>query len=126
MSAAVSDPIVAGPNNTFYLAGGFDGQNALSLSDIWKFEVAGVLTANNVGDVVGSWTQVDNTEKLPTRVRQGGVIMPSAFVASAGGCSSADSGDSCAQQDAFVVNVNDTVENSFEGCAAPRVGPGML
>lgn len=124
MSAAVSDPIVEGPNNTFYLAGGFDGSNAISLSDIWKFEVAGVLSSNNVNATVGSWTQIDSSEKLPSRVRQGGVVMPSAYVTSAGGCSSDTSGSSCASQDAFNVNVNASVESSFNGCPAPRVGPG--
>ena len=124
-SAPTTDPIVPGPNNTFYLAGGYDGQNVLSLSDVWKFEVAGVLSANNAKDVVGSWTQVPFSDELPSRVRQGGVVMPSAFVVSAGGCPSADdSGSSCAQQDSHVLNVNATSDISPDGCPAPRVGPG--
>lgn len=52
--------------------------------------------------------------------------MPSAYVTSAGGCSSNTSGASCADQGSFVVNVNDTVETSFDGCPAPRVGPGKI
>ena len=124
----MSDAVVPGPNNTFYLSGGFDGTNAVSLSDVWKFEVAGVMSSNNVNDVVGSWTHMDTstTTDLPSRVRQGGVVMPSAFVTSVGGCSGNESGSSCAQQTSFTVNVNETVETTFNGCPAPRVGPGAI
>ncbi|OCB87543.1 hypothetical protein A7U60_g5448 [Sanghuangporus baumii] len=126
-ASTVQDPIVAGPNNTFYIAGGFDGQNALSLSDVWQFHVAGVLSSNNVDDVVGSWTQVQFSDNLPSRVRQGGAVMPSAMVVAAGGCSSDDSSDNtCAQQDSHILNVNATRDISPDGCPAPRVGPVVV
>lgn len=126
-AASVQDPVVAGPNNTFYLSGGFDGQNALPLSDVWKFEVAGVLSANNADDVVGSWTQITFSEEIPSRVHQGGTVMPSAKVVAFGGCTSDDVGDyNCAQQDGFILDINATTDIVAAGCPAPRVGPVVV
>ncbi|EJD01377.1 uncharacterized protein FOMMEDRAFT_21769 [Fomitiporia mediterranea MF3/22] len=126
-ASPVTDLNVQGPNNTFYLAGGDDGQNALSLSDVWEFEVAGVLTSNNANNVVGSWKQIQFSDSLPTRVRQGGTVMPSALVVAAGGCPSTSSTDNtCAQQDSHVLNVNATRDISPDGCPAPRVGPVIV
>ena len=123
----MQDPIVAGPNNTFYIAGGFDGQNSIPLADVWKFELAVVLAANNANNVEGSWTQITFSEEIPSRVLEGGAVMPSAKVVAIGGCSSNDAGDySCAQQDAYVLNINATSDLNPEGCPAPRVGPVVV
>ena len=89
--------------------------------------MGGVLSSNNANNVVGSWSQVQFSDELPSRVRQGGTVMPSAMVVAAGGCSSDDNSDNtCAQQDSHVLNVNATRDISPDGCPAPRVGPGML
>lgn len=114
-----------GPNNTFYLAGGNNGGSIVAESELWKFEVAGVLTSNNVNDTVGSWTQLESKSQLPSRVREGSTVMPSAQVVLSGGCDSNASGDSCAQQDSHVISVGSS-SVSLDGCPAPRVGPGSF
>ncbi|KAH8118402.1 hypothetical protein DFH11DRAFT_1567220 [Phellopilus nigrolimitatus] len=127
-SSPVSDVTVPGPNNTFYLAGGYDGQTVSPLSDVWKFEVAGVLSPNlAANNTFGSWTKIDFPDDLPTRVRQGGTVMPSARVIAADGCNSTESSDNlCAQQDSHVLNINTSTDISPGGCPAPRVGPVMV
>src|SRR4051812_29635235 len=42
----IRDPVVPGPNNTFYIAGGYDGTTASPLSDIWRLNVSGTLSSN--------------------------------------------------------------------------------
>lgn len=126
-AAAIPDGNVPGPNNTFYLAGGYDGENIQPLSDVWEFEVAGVQSPNIPDGVLGSWTKISFPSDLPSRVRQAGTVMPSARLVAAGGCGTADfSDDSCAQQDAHVLNIDATNDISPSGCPAPRVGPVLV
>lgn len=127
LAAAVSDGVVPGPNNTFYLAGGFDGSSQEPLSDVWKFEIAGVLASNLNNNTVGSWTQVSMPKDLPSRVRQGAAVLPSARLVVAGGCDTSDFSDNlCAQQDSHVLHVDTSSDISPSGCPAPRVGPVVI
>ncbi|KLO10239.1 hypothetical protein SCHPADRAFT_856821 [Schizopora paradoxa] len=127
LASPITDLTVEGPNNTFYLVGGFDGKTLQPLSDAWTFEVAGVLSPNLANDVVGSWTQVQLPNDLPSKVRQGSAVFPSGVVAIAGGCSSNDFDDNlCAQQDAHVLNFDDNRDISPQNCPAPRVGPVVV
>lgn len=106
--------------------GGTDNKTIFSLSDAWKFEVAGVLSPNLPNDTVGSWTKISVGDNLPSRVRQGGAVMPSAKVVAIGGCDALDfTDDLCAEQDATVISVNDSKDLSPPNCAAPRVGPAL-
>ncbi|KAI5123405.1 hypothetical protein M0805_006111 [Coniferiporia weirii] len=124
---AVSDPTVTGPNNTFYIAGGYDGATIFPLSDVWMFELAGVLAPNvPANGTFGSWTQITFPDELPSRVRQAGTVMPSARVIATGGCSSNSSGDSCAQQDSPILTISSETDISPSGCPAPRVGPVIV
>lgn len=127
LTAPVTDLTVEGPNNTFYLVGGFDGKTLQPLSDAWKFEVAGVLSPNLANDVVGSWTPVQLPNDLPSKVRQGSAVFPSGIAVIAGGCSSDDFDENvCAQQDAHVVNFDDNRDISPPNCPSPRVGPVVV
>lgn len=110
------------------MAGGFDGSKAFSLSDAWIFQVAGVLTPNNPNSVVASWSNVNiNGDALPSKVRQGGVVMPSARVVAYGGCTQDDFTDNtCAQQDSYVLNLGSGDSIAPGGCPAPRVGPVLV
>lgn len=125
----VSDPIVPGPNNTFYMVGGFDGTSSFPLSDAWIFKLAGVLTPNNPNNTVASWSSVkiNSIAPLPSKVRQGGVVMPSARVVAVGGCMTNDFVDNvCAEQDSYVLNIDSAESISPSGCPAPRVGPVLI
>lgn len=86
--------------------------------------MAGVLSPNLPNNTIGSWTQIDVGDTLPTRVRQGGTVMPSAKIVAIGGCDTLDFTDNlCAQQDAHVISVSDDKDLSPPNCAAARVGP---
>ena len=86
--------------------------------------MAGVLSPNLPNNTIGSWTQIDVGDTLPTRVRQGGTVMPSAKIVAIGGCDILDFTDNlCAQQDAHVISVSDDKDLSPPNCAAARVGP---
>lgn len=127
-AAPVTDLSVPGPNNTFYLSGGSEDTSLEPLSDLWKFEVAGVLTSNNPTSVIGSWTKLDVDGTLPSAIRLGSAVMPSARVVMSGGCNSETDGDSCAQQDSHVISIGSDSSSfiSPAGCPAPRVGPGSF
>ncbi|TDL29386.1 hypothetical protein BD410DRAFT_779784 [Rickenella mellea] len=127
LAAPVQDPIIPGPNNTFYTAGGFDGTTISPLSDIWQFNVAGVLTPNNPNNVVGSWQRMPSKGTLASKVREGGTVMPSTKIVAVGGCTnSAIHDNSCAQQDSYVMDITSTNSISPPGCPAARVGPALV
>ncbi|TFK28754.1 hypothetical protein FA15DRAFT_664799 [Coprinopsis marcescibilis] len=125
----IQDAILPGPNNTFYLAGGFDGQNLLPLSDVWRLNISGTLTANLPDAMRGSWEQVILSKELPGKVRQGGTVVRQRIVAT-GGCNMTleDSNDdpSCAQQDAHIINTSLLSALSPGPCGPPRLDPVLF
>ena len=125
---ANQDPIVPGPNNTFYLAGGFDGTTTSPLSDVWRLNVSGILSSNLPTDVRGSWEHLGIPD-LPGRVDQAGTVVGQQVIA-VGGCDSSSSpttsNTSCARQDAFVINTVSLSELSPGPCAAPRIGSVLV
>lgn len=121
----ISDPVVPGPNNTFYLAGGYDGTTASPLSDVWRFNISGTLSSNLPNDSAGSWEHI-TTGSLPARIDLASTMISQQIVA-AGGCSLASAAsDSCPQQDSYVIDARDGSEISPGPCPSPRQSPVLV
>ncbi|KAF5331522.1 hypothetical protein D9611_007682 [Ephemerocybe angulata] len=125
----IQDPVLPGPNNTFYLAGGFDGRTIYPLSDTWRLNVSGTLSANLPNSVMATWEKIPVAQTLPSKVRQGGSIIGQRII-STGGCSTAideNNGDpSCAQQDSYVLDIARRSSISPGPCPAPRLDPVLV
>lgn len=120
----VQDPVVAGPNNTIFLAGGTNGTTVNSLSTIWRLNISGTLSSNLPNDSSGYWDQI-TIGNLPSRTDTGDVVLSQQIIA-IGGCDS-DSGDaSCVKQDSYVINAQTRTEISPAGCPAPRTNPVVV
>ncbi|KAJ7682812.1 hypothetical protein DFH06DRAFT_1278311 [Mycena polygramma] len=124
--AAVSDPVLPGPNNTFWLWGGSNGES--SFSDLWRLNVSGTLSSNLPTDSVGSWERI-SLDNVPGTVGQGGGVMSEQIVTS-GGCNGTSiSGVSCAIQDTYVINAGNgqtaTAVAALK-CPAPRLSPTVI
>jgi len=116
----VQDPVLQGPNNTFYLSGGFDGTTVNSLSDVWKLDVSGTLSSNLPDSVHASWSRV-NVGELPALVGQSGTVLGKTIV-SFGGCTTQNSSDpTCATQSASAAYTDRQTVLTFAPCPAPRV-----
>ncbi|KXN90240.1 hypothetical protein AN958_04031 [Leucoagaricus sp. SymC.cos] len=111
----VQDPIVPGPNNTFYMAGGTDGITTFPLSDVWRLHLSGTLSSNLPNSSSGSW------DKLSIGSFQ---VVGQQLIAM-GGCDTAQSNTSCTRQDSFVLNIDRSTGISPGACPAPRLGPAM-
>lgn len=126
-TSPIQDPVIIGPNNTFYQAGGFDGKNILS--DIWRLNVSGTLSANNPSSVSASWEKLSIQGTLPAKVNLGGTVVfqgSQQHIIAAGGCTSTSlSNSSCADPSAYVVNVDTRNQLSLQSCPAPRFGPAL-
>ncbi|KAG7449231.1 uncharacterized protein BT62DRAFT_929205 [Guyanagaster necrorhizus] len=123
-TSPVQDPVVAGPNNTVYLAGGTNGTTVNSLSTIWRLNISGTLSSNLPNDSSGYWDEVTIGD-LPSRTGTGNAVLYQQIIA-IGGCDS-DSGDaSCVMQDSYVINAQTRTEISPSGCPAPRTNPVVV
>jgi hypothetical protein len=123
-SVPIQDPRLASPNNTFYLVGGTDGSQSSSLSDIWRFNITGSLSAN-LQNSVGSWDHL-TIGNLPAKVGQGGTIAYNQIV-TVGGCNASTGNSSaCAQQDSYVIAISSNNIISPAPCPAPRYGPALV
>ncbi|KAJ7507791.1 hypothetical protein B0H11DRAFT_1793448 [Mycena galericulata] len=125
--AAISDPILPGPNNTFWLWGGTsNGQS--SFSDLWRLNVSGTLSSNLPNDSVGSWEHLP-LNSLPETIGQGGGVSSDQIVFS-GGCNSTSiSGDSCAIQNTYIIDAGaktGATETAALNCPAPRFSPAVV
>lgn len=122
------DPILPGPNNTFYLAGGFNGDSVDPLSDVWTLDVSGTLSSNLPDSVHGSWEHL-SIKNLPGRVSQSGTVVMKQIVAS-GGCNSSTTptatNTTCAKQDSFIINTESLSAVSPGACPAPRISPVLV
>ncbi|KAJ7700077.1 hypothetical protein B0H17DRAFT_1129081 [Mycena rosella] len=125
--AAVSDPVLPGPNNTFWLWGGFNGQS--SFSDLWRLNVSGTLSSNLPDDTVGSWQRLP-LDSLPAKVGQAGGVISQTIVFSGGCNGTTTSGDSCALQDTYTINAGSTTGATEMAaplkCPAPRLSPVLI
>ncbi|KIP07035.1 hypothetical protein PHLGIDRAFT_71712, partial [Phlebiopsis gigantea 11061_1 CR5-6] len=115
-------------SNSFYLAGGFASDSTASLSDVWRLDITGTLSAN-VQSLKGVWTQLHLTNtSLPTIGGSAtGVIDQSATqaIVASGGCAKASgSTAACAEGDSFVLTVgsSDNTNTAPGSCPAPRTG----
>jgi hypothetical protein len=120
----VQDPLLSGPNNTLYVAGGFDGIQATSLSDVWRLNISGTLSSNLPNDTVASWNQL-TIGNLPTRVGQAGTVISQQLI-SVGGCNSTLSAGCMQEQDSYVVDVQRQQAVSPKPCPAPRTSPVLV
>ncbi|KAI9001435.1 hypothetical protein BD414DRAFT_574874 [Trametes punicea] len=125
-----TDPKTTTPNNTFYMAGGYDGQTVYPLSEVWRLEVSGTLSSNLPQAVNASWSRVTVQSNIEPRVSVGGTVIGQQIVA-IGGCTSAASAEaivdgSCAVQDSQIIDASNGNVNNISPCIAPRVDPTVV
>ncbi|KAG6850041.1 hypothetical protein H0H93_002050 [Arthromyces matolae] len=123
-TAPIQDLSVPGPNNTFYLSGGYDGHDADSLSDIWRFNVSGTLSSNLPDDVNGSWDHL-KIGNLPAKVNVSSAVIGHQVVLT-GGCSSPSVNGTCADQDTYIIDAQQQSGTTFSVCPAPRTSPVLV
>lgn len=111
----------SGLNNTFYLAGGQDQSSISPLSDVWRLNISGTLSPNNPTQVFGSWESLSIPTLPPLQGPAGTVI--SQTIISGGGCeatSPANTDNTCAVGDSFVINTSSRNSINPASCPAPR------
>ncbi|KAF5363772.1 hypothetical protein D9756_000638 [Leucocoprinus leucothites] len=118
------DPVVPGPNNTFYMTGGTDGTTVFSLSDVWRLHLSGTLSSNLPNSVNGNWDKV-SIGSFPGLVGEGSTVVGQQVVA-VNGCGMTQPNTSCAQQDSFVLNIERSSGISPGACPAPRLRPAVV
>ncbi|KAJ6515905.1 hypothetical protein C8R45DRAFT_958028 [Mycena sanguinolenta] len=123
--APVSDLVLPGPNNTFWLLGGQDSQN--SFSDLWRFNISGTLSSNLPADAEGSWEEISLTN-FPGNVGQGGGVIFQQIVTSGGCNDTLIPEESRAVQNAYVItSTRDTgIAAPALDCPAPRLSPTLI
>lgn len=124
LTPPTQDPVVAGPNNTFFLAGGSDGTHLSPLSDVWRLSIAGTLSSNLPDSSIASWVRL-TTRGLPAKMDQAGTVISNRIII-AGGCNATLSGGFCAQQDAYVIDTSRQSNISPSVCPAPRRSPVLV
>lgn len=112
------------------MAGGYDGKTLSKLSDMWRLDISGTLSSNNLNQVNASWTQVKVNSDVPGRVSVGGTVIGKAVVA-VGGCDLATSTQSildstCAVQDTQVIDASTGGVMTISPCLAPRIDPAVV
>ena len=130
---SIQDIKFSAPNNSYYLAGGFDGKNPIPLSDVWRFNITGTLSSNNVNELIGSWEHISLSAPGALRtaalVDLAGTIVwqgEQQHIAAMGGCNATTSADaSCAEGNSFVINVDASTSTSPPPCPAPRIGAAL-
>ncbi|KAF7332199.1 hypothetical protein MKEN_00100900 [Mycena kentingensis (nom. inval.)] len=121
--AAVSDPVLPGPNNTFFM---FGGQNdGSSLTDLWRLNISGTLSSNLPDSIVGSWDQL-SSPKLPGLTGQGGAVIGQEIVAIGGCNNTATPNLNCATQSTYLIHGPSTSGAQASNCPAPRIGPVVI
>nr|GAT59412.1 predicted protein [Mycena chlorophos] len=123
----VSDPVLPGPNNTFWLWGGSDGTT--SFSELWRLNVSGTLSSNLPNSAVGSWEQI-SVANLPTAIGQGGSVLSSTTssqIVASGGCNATTTpAESCALQATYIINGVSAADATALDCPAPRLSPVII
>ncbi|KAF8231918.1 hypothetical protein L208DRAFT_1274765 [Tricholoma matsutake] len=124
LTPPVQDPLLSGPNNTLYVAGGFNGTQASSLSDVWRLHISGTLSPNLPNYTTASWDHL-TIGNLPTRAGQAGAVISQQII-SMGGCNLTFSIGCTQEQDSYVVDVQRQVAVSPKPCPAPRTSPVLV
>ena len=129
-ASTVQDPKFTTPNNSFYVAGGFDSKGAVSLSDLWQFNITGTLSANLPNDVVGSWEKLSlSNSSLPSVGGSATAAIfqsPNQFISAIGGCDASSGSDaSCALNSTYTLNLGASNGQSISTCPAPRTGAAL-
>ncbi|GJE84122.1 hypothetical protein PsYK624_001970 [Phanerochaete sordida] len=116
-------------SNSFYVAGGFTGGSATSLSDVWRLNLTGTLSSN-VHGVEGAWEQIhlQNTS-LPSIGGSATTVLLSEthqHVVAVGGCDT-DSGSAaaCALPQSYVLDIDAKSNTAPSYCPAPRIGASL-
>lgn len=128
---ALQDPSLPGPNNSFYLSGGFDGTESEPISDLWRLNISGILTSNNDNAVVGSWQQIPITNTLPGKTGVAGTVVRESSdtqqrVVTLGGCTtSLIANASCLDGQDYIVNADARSDSMPPLCPAPRLLPAV-
>ncbi|OCH90982.1 hypothetical protein OBBRIDRAFT_792792 [Obba rivulosa] len=114
------------PNNTFYLSGGIDPNTVEPLSDVWRLNISGVLSSNNIDQTFGSWDQISfGSSNAPPKVGPSGTVVSDEIIA-IGGCSSTSANQTCAEQDSYIINISAETISNPSGCPAPRNGATVV
>ncbi|KAG6854794.1 hypothetical protein C0991_001221 [Blastosporella zonata] len=120
----IQDPVVPGPNNTFYLSGGYDGISPSSFSDVWRLNISGTLSSNLPNDTNGSWDHL-LIGNLPSKFNATGTVVGHQVVVT-GGCTSDSPSGICAEQESYVIDTQRLSETSTSVCPAPRINPVLV
>ncbi|KAI0368139.1 hypothetical protein BV20DRAFT_948921 [Pilatotrama ljubarskyi] len=125
-----TDPQTTTPNNSFYMAGGYDGQQVYDLSEVWQLDVSGTLSSNLPNSVDASWSRVRVSSDVKGRVSMGGTVIGQQIVA-VGGCTSAAPAESildssCAVQDTQIIDASTGNVVNVSPCIAPRIDPAVV
>ncbi|KAG6919442.1 hypothetical protein DXG01_006325 [Tephrocybe rancida] len=122
----IQDPVVPGPNNTFYLAGGYDGIRPSPFSDIWRLNISGTLSSNLPNDSIGSWDHL-TIGNLPSKFSESGTVVGHQVIMT-GGCTSnvLPQSGTCAEQETYVIDTQRQSETSSSVCPAPRTNPVLV
>lgn len=128
---SIQDAHFTTPNNSFYVAGGFDSKGGVSLSDLWRFNVTGTLSANLPDSVQGSWEKLTLTNSSLPGIGGSATAAvyqsPNQFIAAIGGCGTTTGSDpACAQNSSVILNVGAANGQSISTCPAPRIGASMV
>lgn len=110
-----------GLNNSFYLSGGQDQNSISPLSDVWRLNVSGTLSANNPNQVFGSWESI-SIPTLPSAQGPAGTVISQQIISS-GGCNNTtptNSNDGCAVGNSFIINTSSRNSLNPASCPAPR------
>ena len=112
----------SGLNNTFYLSGGQNQDSISPLSDVWRLNVSGTLSANNPRQVFGSWEPVPISATLPSVQGLASTVISQQIISS-GGCNNTtptNSDDGCAAGGSFVIDTSSGKQIDPPSCPAPR------
>ncbi|KDQ64488.1 hypothetical protein JAAARDRAFT_166786 [Jaapia argillacea MUCL 33604] len=113
------------PNNSFYIAGGYDNTTTYPLSDLWQLDVTGTLSPNLPSSINASWHQLSLHGSLPGKVSQGSAVISQQIISVDGCTGTYGTNDSCAQGDSYVINTGSSNYISPASCPAPRFGPAV-
>lgn len=118
----------ASTNTTFYMSGGTDGHSMFPIDDVWQLKISGTLSSNLATNYTfGSWSSLSVGNTPGSSVDQASTVLGT-YVVSVSGCNTtADSSDTCAESNSYVVNAGSPPsEVTPPACPAPRYGGALV